>query len=63
MLSVDDANKLVVPLALYASKDEPLDEVCSHDIDALTPHVTNVMSTVYQDSRGSLQELFRGQEW
>jgi hypothetical protein len=28
MLSEDDATKLAVPLAIYISKDEPLDEVC-----------------------------------
>lgn len=27
MLSVDDAQKLTIPLAIYISKDEPLDEV------------------------------------
>jgi hypothetical protein len=27
MLSVDDANKLTVPLGIYISKDEPVDEV------------------------------------
>lgn len=27
MLSAADAEKLLVPIAIYASKDEPLDEV------------------------------------
>jgi hypothetical protein len=27
MLSVEDAHKLTVPLAIYISKDEPVDEV------------------------------------
>lgn len=27
MLSVEDAQKLTVPLAIYISKDEPIDEV------------------------------------
>ena len=29
MLSVDDAKKLTVPLAIYPSKDEPEEDVCS----------------------------------
>lgn len=45
MLSADDASKLTVPLAIYISQDEPVDEVslklmspCSCELTVLPVH-------------------------
>lgn len=39
MLSADDASKLTVPLAIYISQDEPVDEV---SLVLTSPAVTNL---------------------
>jgi hypothetical protein len=60
MLSVDDANKLTVPLGIYISKDEPVDEASRTPL-ILDQYPADFLK-VYQSPRGHCEEAVRDQE-